>query len=401
MFFQLTIAIIAGIIAGIFTGLIPGLHVNLVSLIVVSLSSSFFLEINVFLLVVFIVSLALTHSFLDSIPSIFLGAPDESQVLSVLPGHRFLLQGLGYQAVFLTIVGSLTALLLTFLVIPPGLILLSKTYIILKPIVPFLLIIVIIILLILSKKIILNTLFIMLSGILGLLVFSLPNQENILLPLLTGLFGISTLLISFFGEMNSLPKQDTKKKIDVSISELEKNSFRATIVGVLAAFLPGLGSSQSAIIASATMKKKTDKDYLLLVGGINTVNFAFSLITLFVIGKARNGAIVSVNTLLQDGLTSYHLKSLLLTLLIVGSVASLLGLWISKKVSNIINKVNYKKLLLFIMSFLFLIVLFMTGPTGLLILFTASALGLLANLVGAQKNMLLGVLLIPTIIFLL
>ncbi len=394
-------AILLGVLAGTFTGLIPGLHVNLVTLLVVGFSSSFLSGFNVFLLVVFIVSLALTHSFLDSIPSIFLGAPDESQVLSVLPGHRFLLNGLGHQAVVLTLVGSLVALLLTFFIIPFGLKFLSIVYLFLKPLVPYLLIIVVIVLLFLSGKFFLNLIFFSFAGLLGLLVFSLPNQSNILLPLLTGLFGLSSLLISFIGDVNVLPKQFLNNSLDLSVSDLEKNSVRATIVGVLAAFLPGLGSSQSAIIASATMKEKSDKDYLLLVGGINTVNFAFSLITLFVIAKARNGAIVGVNSLLNNSLSFNQLLVLFSILLIVGGLAGLLGVFLSRSVSRLVSRIDYKKLLLFIMSFLFLMVFLLSGFQGLLILFTSTALGLLANFLGSQKNMLLGVLLLPTIIFLL
>jgi len=44
-------------------------------------------------LVVFIIAMSVTHTFLDALPAIFLGAPDADQVLNVLPGHRLLLQG--------------------------------------------------------------------------------------------------------------------------------------------------------------------------------------------------------------------------------------------------------------------------------------------------------------------
>ena len=52
----------------------------------------------------------------------------------------------------------------------------------------------------------------------------------------------------------------------INISDLERTSSRATLVGILASFLPGFGSSQAAIVASSTMKRKTPIDYLLLVG---------------------------------------------------------------------------------------------------------------------------------------
>ena len=60
----------------------------------------------------------MVHSFVDSIPSVFLGAPDEDTVLSVLPGHRLLLSGKGLDAVACAAQGSLAgacvAIVLTF-----------------------------------------------------------------------------------------------------------------------------------------------------------------------------------------------------------------------------------------------------------------------------------------------
>ena len=70
MLVEFLLAILAGIIFGIFTGLIPGIHVNLITLIlVVSLVS--LEKFSPLVLAVFITSLAITHTFLDFIPSVF------------------------------------------------------------------------------------------------------------------------------------------------------------------------------------------------------------------------------------------------------------------------------------------------------------------------------------------
>jgi len=61
MFLEFLIAALLGILAGIFTGLIPGIHINLVSLLVVS-SSAYLLDIFSFTaLGVFIISMAMNH----------------------------------------------------------------------------------------------------------------------------------------------------------------------------------------------------------------------------------------------------------------------------------------------------------------------------------------------------
>ena len=118
MFLEVLIAALLGIIAGIFTGLIPGVHINLVSLLVVSLSVYLLDIFSLPSLGVFIISMAITHTFLDVLPAIFLGAPDADTALGVLPGHKLLLQGMGYEAIKLTVIGSLFSLILALFLFP-------------------------------------------------------------------------------------------------------------------------------------------------------------------------------------------------------------------------------------------------------------------------------------------
>ncbi|MFW5865958.1 MAG: tripartite tricarboxylate transporter permease [Nanoarchaeota archaeon] len=394
---EILIAILLGVLAGCFTGLIPGVHVNLITAVVVS-SVAIISSINPFLISIFILSLALTHSFLDSIPSIYLGAPDADQVVSVLPGHQMVLEGDGHRAVLYTIVGSFSALLLTLAMFPLGLSFLIPVQSVVEPYIGKLLFLIITILLFMSRKFLLNTLFFLASGLLGLLSLDLINQSHILLPLLSGLFGVSTLLLSL-NSSSSLPNQLLSSYLPLSFSDIEKNISRATLVGMLASFLPGFGSSQGAIVASATMRKKTPKDYLILVGGINTVNFAFSLVTVALLDKARNGAIIGISSLLET-ITASHLVFFVPILLFTGSIAVVLGIFLSKKMTILMAKVPYNKLVISVIVFLLIIVTILSGAQGILILLCATALGILASLLGAQKNMLLGCLILPVILYL-
>ena len=87
-------ALALGIIIGTLTGLFPGIHINLV-IVFLSTLLSYNLGIPILSLIIFIVSLSVTHTFLDFIPGIFLGCPDEDTALSVLPGHQMLKEGKG------------------------------------------------------------------------------------------------------------------------------------------------------------------------------------------------------------------------------------------------------------------------------------------------------------------
>src|SRR3989338_6704753 len=118
MFLEFLIVSLLGIFAGIFTGLTPGIHINLVSLLVVSYSAYLSNIFSLPSLGIFIISMAITHTFLDTLPAIFLGAPESETALSVLPGHKLLLNGMGYEAVKLTIIGSFFSLLAALSLFP-------------------------------------------------------------------------------------------------------------------------------------------------------------------------------------------------------------------------------------------------------------------------------------------
>ena len=140
MLLQILLAIFAGTFFGVFTGLIPGIHVNLIGVFLISLSSTLLFNINPLYLVIFIVAIAITHIFIDFIPSIFLGCPDTDTELSILPGHELLKKGEGYEAVMLTAYGSLAAVFILILIFYPSLWFFPKIYTLTKNIIPYILI---------------------------------------------------------------------------------------------------------------------------------------------------------------------------------------------------------------------------------------------------------------------
>src|SRR3989344_3753205 len=129
MLIQLTFFLFAGILFGTLTGLSPGIHINLVGAILVSLSTSLLSPILPIYLIVFIVAMSITHTFVDFIPSIFLGAPDDADTgLSTLPGHELLKEGRGYEAIMLSNYGSLIAILILILLFIPLIFIIPKIY---------------------------------------------------------------------------------------------------------------------------------------------------------------------------------------------------------------------------------------------------------------------------------
>ncbi len=393
MLIEIILFIILGIFFGTITGLIPGIHINLVGILLVSLSASIFFSINPIYFVVFISSMAITHTFIDFIPSIFLGCPDTDTELSILPGHELLKKGLGYEAIILTCYGSLAAIFILILIAFPSIILISKTYDILQKIIPFLLITVSVLLISLERKRFLALFVFLLAGFLGLIVLNLDMKEP-LLPLLAGLFGAS-MLITSIQTKTSIPEQKIiKPKVGKRILT---PLFGALIASPLSSLLPGLGSGQAAIIGN-TISKTDKKGFLVLLGATNTLVMGFSFVSLYIISRTRTGAAVAIQNIIGD--FSWKILILILTTsLISGIIAFFLTIFLAKFFSKKMNKMNYSLLSSITLAILGIVVFLFSGFLGLLILTVSTFTGIYAISLGVRRTNMMGCLLIPTIIF--
>jgi putative membrane protein len=186
MLFEILLAITIGCFFGIITGLIPGIHINLVSLLLVSLSTYFLSFTNRLVLGVFIIAMAVTHTFLDTIPSVFLGAPNSDTALAVLPGHRMLLEGKGYDAVKLTVIGSLLCLISTSVFIILLIPVVPIIYSFISPWIGWILICVVSYMILTEQKKLYGLFVFLISGVLGIIVLNIPNLKQPLFPMLSG-----------------------------------------------------------------------------------------------------------------------------------------------------------------------------------------------------------------------
>jgi len=398
MLIEIIAALLLGCIIGTFTGLFPGIHINLIAAILLAaLTSLTFLQtVPIINLAIFVVSMSITHTFLDFIPSIYLGAPDEDSFLSILPGHQLLQKGLGHKAVTQTLYGSLTAIPTILISIPIFIYVLPIIFNTTKTIVPFILIFASFYLILREKEPLIALTVFTLAGFLGFATLNLPIKQP-LLPLLTGLFGLSSLFISIKNK-TIIPTQilSPLKKIKLPKNYI-KTSVAALISAPLCSFLPGIGSGHAAVIGSEIFEQDNES-FLFLVGAINTIVVALSFITIYSIGKSRSGVAATVKDLLTT-ITPSNLALIILTIILSGIISFLLGIQISKTSSKYINKINYKTLSIIIISILIIINIIFSNLLGLLTLISATALGIFTILSGSRRLNLMGSLLVPTIIF--
>ncbi|MBT4376771.1 hypothetical protein HOD29_05335 [archaeon] len=389
MFIQIILATFIGIFAGTLTGLIPGIHINLIGAILISLTTAIY--INPLYGIIFITAMAITHTFIDFIPSIFLGCPDTDTELGVLPGHKLLKDKRGFEAIYLSNKGSIIAIFLIILISIPSIFIIKNIYPFVSKIIPYLLILISIIL-ILTEKRKLNALFvILLTGTLGFILTTIEINQP-LLPLLTGLFGASNIIISIKNK-TIIPKQIiTKPKI-----KLKKPIIASLLSAPICSFLPGMGAGQAALIGN-TITKLTQKQFLVLLGIINTLVMSFSFISLYIINKTRTGASLAINEILPN-LEIKHLILILIVVLITGIIAFYLTNILAKTFSKKLEKINYKLLGFITLGILGLIVFLVSGFLGLIILIVSTLTGIYCISLKVKRTNMMGCLVIPTILF--
>lgn len=117
---------VVGVVLGTISGLVPGVHSNTVAGFLAGASGPLLVLSGPEGLAAAIVATMVTHTFLDAVPSTFLGVPDPDTVLSVLPAHRLCLAGHGEEAVRVSALGSVAGFVLCLplfvvfmLVLPP------------------------------------------------------------------------------------------------------------------------------------------------------------------------------------------------------------------------------------------------------------------------------------------
>ena len=361
---ELLASALLGVLAGIVTGLIPGVHVNLVATLALAIGVGAAGA-------PFLVALAVTHSFLDTIPGVLLGAPEADTALGVLPGHRYVLKGWGYMAVKLTLVGSYLGLLLALALIPLWLQAI-KLYPLLVDWMGWILLGVSAYMILRDRRPAWSLTVYLLAGALGWALLNKPLLDEPLFPLFSGLFGTSTLLYSLT-QTSNIPEQQISSDIKLRWGDTAKALGAGNASGFLTSMLPGLGAAQAAVLGMNLSGRIGDHGFLVMLGTINTVNFTLSLLTWLALEKARNGAVVALTALLAP--STELVATLLLVAVLAGSAAVPLCLGLARVAVRVVSRIPYQKLTITIITLIVALVAGLTGLRGLYVLLVATGVG--------------------------
>jgi len=393
---EMLLPLMIGIIIGTVTGMIPGIHPNTTIPIVLSLT--FFLD--PFSVAVVLISSGVVNSFVSFIPATLLGAPDSETALGVLPGHKLLMEGHGLEAIKLTVIGGLGSILISLLILPIFSVTIPSIYSILKPNIHFILLFIILYMILIEsspKKILFALLTFSLAGSLGLIVLNSWGSK-MLFPIFSGLFGIPLLLLSIRSK-TSLPEKFNSEEKKIDKKSVWSSISLGSIAGIISGLLPGLGSAQATVLAQELSFKNKDptRSFLISIGGVTTSNVIYSVLALYLIGKARSAIAVKVGELIE--FTPSNILIFLSLIVIASGVGAFMTIYLSKNSISLLKRINYQKLCTTIIVFISILVFIMTGFYGTLIMLVGLSIGLIPNLVGIKKTHSMGCLLVPTILF--
>ena len=386
---------LAGIGLGMVTGLIPGLHVNNLTPFFVSLAAGASTNIAVL-----VVAMSITNVFISYIPSTFLGVPEEGTELSVLPAHRLLLEGRGYHAIRLTAIGCLGGLLLSTAILLPFLVVITPAYDLICPQMHWLLISVVVVMIALERSWKGRTYaagIFLLSGMLGLLTLdtNIMLGDAALMPLLSGLFGVSVLLPSITG-CSSLPEQNIDDD-SIDLRSSARPLCAGTAAGAITGVIPSIGPSQGTVMAQLATRSSGAEEFLVSVSSVNTSKALFSFVALYAIGRARSGAAIAVGEIMDFGGTALVL--LVGVALLSGGIAAVLHLKIGKLAARYMDRFPYRALGIAVLIFMIAMTIYYAGISWLLVLATATAIGLLPATVRVKRTHAMGVIMVPCIAY--
>lgn len=409
--FELVIACLLGVGIGTITGMTPGIHVNTAGAILFAVSTILLSFVSPEFLCVLMVSMSIAHALLEFVPSMLLGVPEEGTALTVLPGHKMVLEGRSKEAIRIVSIGGFGAIIVTILLLPIFAIVLPPTYELLKPVTWILLLIASIYLIYkvtnTLKGFLWSLLLFILSGILGWIIFQAPLSSGIsLMCVFSGLFGISTILFSL-NDNSTIPHQNKFYDLNIDNTKI-KSIITGGTTGAILGFLPGFGPAQGSVIAQSASGQSNNNDentinFLLAISGLNTSDCLFSLIAIYLIGNPRSGIAVYMSYLISEFNLS-HLIAFIFASLISVSLSLALCLKLGDSFSKLMSGIDYRKLSIAVIVLqvilLYIFGLYYQAPLLYLtlMLVTSTAMGLLPHYLDVGKSHLMGVLIIPAII---
>jgi len=417
------LAVLVGTLLACFLAILPGLHIynvmGLAVLLIYKLQASG-LDVAPNVYVPFMIGLVVGWSVLNTIPSVLLGAPDESAIFTVLPGQKYLMTGRGYEGTMMIGAGSLAGLfMLVFIIAPCAPRFLPIARNVLNPHMHWILWVIITFILITEwpkggiwgpagwhkffnawSTLGAGLLTFGLSGLLGFLLLyrapiAIEDAFQNIMPAFVGLFAVPWCLLNAVSGAK-VPKQYLCDQLNLNADLLLRSSIAGGIGGGFASFFPIVTGGVGGLLAGHATAQRDERVFLMSQGVSKVVYYTGALMLFFVPGLflTRGGGAWMLKGLYTPRTWGdYYLA--LGSIAIAGGFAFLLMSPLTKWTLKLIEKVDYRLISIFSLGVIITLVLYITGWVGLFVMAVGTGIGLIPVLYGSRRLNCLGILLLP------
>jgi putative membrane protein len=363
--------------------------------------------------------LVVGYAVLNTIPSIFLGAPDDSTIFVVLPGQKYLMERKGFEASVLTGVGALGGLVALLLLAPFAPKVFPTVRMVVGPHLHWILGAVSLFMLLsewpkssdrgstpLTKfldawqSLGAGLMTFVLSGILGFILFYsnlVPVEMAFqgLMPAFVGLFAIPWVLQNLVSRVQ-IPEQHVGRTVDLSPAMVARGVGAGALGGLFAAFFPVVTGGIGAFLAGHATAQRDDRLFLVGQGASKLIYYVGAFVLFFVPGlHLTRGGMASMLSVVYEPRAPAVYWAVVGATLLSGTLAFALLLWLSRGAIWLVSRVDYRWISAITLAVLVGIVLGFTGWGGLLVASAATGIGLLPVLWGSRRMNCMGVLLVP------
>ena len=416
--------------------LVPALHIyNVAGLLILGTAA-----LGPFLppehLAMLFLGMITSYAILNTIPSIFLSAPDDSTVFVVLPGQKYLMQRRGYEAAVLTGIGGLGGVAVLVLLTPIAPRLFPALRAILQQHIHWLLWTIIAYMLLSEwpkgtdrqpagwrrwwdgwKSLTAGLVTFLLSGLLGFVLMYrsiLPpaSAYQNLLPAFVGLFAVPWVLQNLLARVE-LPDQFVARSVDTTPWLVVRGTLAGALGGLFAAFFPVVTGGIGGFIAGHATAQRDDRLFIISQGASKVVYYVGGFLLFFVPGLhlTRGGMAWMVSTLWHP-YTPHDYYLAVAAVVVTGVLSFFFLLGLTRLAIRLVARVHYRWISLGTLILLLLIVTAVpaagewigggtpasalrAGLGGLLICGVATGIGLIPVLWGSRRMNCMGVLLLP------
>lgn len=418
----LMLCALSGTLLGSLVACVPALHVyNIAGLLFLFLDRSS-TPIPPHSLAMFMLGMVVGYSVVNTIPSVFLAAPDESATWIVLPGQKYLMQRRGYEAAVLACMGSIGGVLVLGLLAPFTAMVLSPAYRVIQPHVHWLLGAIVVYMLISEwpkgagrgrtglarlwdgwRSILAGLAAFLLSGLMGIILTYRPLVPlelafQGLMPAFVGLYAVPWILQNILSRA-SVPEQHVCTSLDVTPSLVARGVGAGVIGGLLAAVFPMISGGIGGLIAGHATAQRDERLFILSQGASKTVYYVGGLLLFFVpeLHLVRGGMAWMLSPIYVPH-TPEEYWLFIAAMVLCCAFASVLLLWLSRLAIVAISRISYVWISWGTLALLTALTGGLTGWGGLLIMLAATGIGLIPVMFHSRRMNCIGVLLVPALL---